>query len=80
MAVILEVLDNQHLLQGVVLALVLVFVSSFYHEIADSFPYNDIPLVGKGKWEITNTKAKHRFVTSAKELFAEGFSQVWSEV
>ncbi|GKZ68719.1 hypothetical protein AnigIFM50267_003461 [Aspergillus niger] len=75
MAVILEVLDNQHLLQGVVLALVLVFVSSFYHEIADSFPYKNIPLVGKGKWEITNTKAKHRFVTSAKELFAEGFSQ-----
>ncbi|RAL16400.1 cytochrome P450 [Aspergillus homomorphus CBS 101889] len=75
MALILEHLESQHLVQGAVVALLLIFVSSFYHDIADSFPYKNIPLIGKSRWELSNSKAKQRFVTSAKELFAEGFSQ-----
>ncbi|OOF99129.1 hypothetical protein ASPCADRAFT_513213 [Aspergillus carbonarius ITEM 5010] len=75
MAILFDVLESHHLLQGVAVALLLIFTSTFYHELVDSFPYKNIPLIGKSKWEITNTKAKQRFVTSAKDLFAEGFSQ-----
>lgn len=78
MAILFDVLESHHLLQGVAVALLLIFTSTFYHELVDSFPYKNIPLIGKSKWEITNTKAKQRFVTSAKDLFAEGFSQVRS--
>ncbi|GES63543.1 cytochrome P450 [Aspergillus terreus] len=75
MAVILDVLDTHHLVQGIAVALLLVFVSSFYRDLADGIPYRNIPLVGRSRWEFSNKKAKQRFVSSAKELMAQGFSQ-----
>ncbi|KAE8144230.1 cytochrome P450 [Aspergillus avenaceus] len=75
MTVILDILDSNYLFEGVVVALVLIFVSSFYRELADGLPFKGIHLVGRSRWEISNTKAKDRFVTSAKELISEGFSQ-----
>lgn len=76
MALISELLENQYFLQGIAVALLLVVVSNFYRELVDGFPYRNIPLVGRSKWEITNSKAKQRFVSSAKELIEQGFSQV----
>ncbi|PYH45116.1 cytochrome P450 [Aspergillus saccharolyticus JOP 1030-1] len=75
MALIVEHLESHHLLQGAAVALLLVLVSSFYGAVISSFPYKNIPLIGKSQWELSNSKAKQRFVTSAKELIAEGFSQ-----
>lgn len=80
MAVILDVLDTHHLVQGIAVALLLVFVSSFYGDLADGIPYRNIPLVGRSRWEISNKKAKQRFVSSAKELMAQGFSQVEASI
>ncbi|RAH46897.1 cytochrome P450 [Aspergillus brunneoviolaceus CBS 621.78] len=75
MAFIIEQLESYHLLQGAVVALLLVLVLRFSQESTESFPYKNIPLIGKSRWELSNSKAKQRFVTSAKELFEEGFSQ-----
>ncbi|RHZ56963.1 hypothetical protein CDV55_102522 [Aspergillus turcosus] len=75
MALISDLLENQYFLQGIAVALLLVVVSNFYRELVDGFPYRNIPLVGRSKWEITNSQAKQRFVASAKELIEQGFSQ-----
>ncbi|KAF7594216.1 hypothetical protein BBP40_009920 [Aspergillus hancockii] len=75
MPVLLIFLDNHYLLQGIAVVLTLVFVSNFYRELADGLPYRKIHLIGRSRWEITNAKAKKRFVASAKELIAQGFSQ-----
>ena len=76
MALISELLQSPYFLQGIAVSLLLVVVSNFYRELVDGFPYRNIPLVGRSRWEITNSKAKERFVASAKDLFAQGFSQV----
>lgn len=80
MAVILEVLGTAEapnlLLRGAATILVLILLSHLSRELADGFPYKDIPLVGKSRWEISNTKAKERFVNGAQELIRQGFSQV----
>lgn len=77
MAVILDVLEAPKLLlQGAAAALLVIFLSHFFRELADGFPYRDIPLVGKSRWELSNKKAKERFVSSARELIQQGFSQV----
>ncbi|KAF9888074.1 hypothetical protein FE257_009339 [Aspergillus nanangensis] len=75
MALLLELLESQHAIQGLAVALVLLFVSSFYSALADGIPYWNIPLVGRSRWELSNTKAKNRFVTSAKDLIEQGFGQ-----
>ncbi|PWY78246.1 cytochrome P450 [Aspergillus heteromorphus CBS 117.55] len=75
MAVVLELLESRHILQGVAVVLMLIILSNFYHELVKDLPYQEIHLVGKGRWEILSTKAKQRFVKSARELVAEGFSQ-----
>lgn len=80
MAVILEVLGTSEapnlLLRGAATVLVLILLSHLSRELADGFPYKNIPLVGKSRWEISNTKAKERFVNGAQELIQQGFSQV----
>jgi hypothetical protein len=76
MALISELLENQYFLQGIAVALLLVVVSNFYQELVAGFPYWHIPIVGRSRWEITNGKAKQRFLSSAKELIDQGFSQV----
>ncbi|KAF4201487.1 hypothetical protein CNMCM8927_001473 [Aspergillus lentulus] len=75
MALISELLQSPYFLQGIAVSLLLVVVSNFYRELVDGFPYRNIPLVGRSRWEISNSKAKERFVASAKDLFAQGFSQ-----
>ncbi|PKY03130.1 cytochrome P450 [Aspergillus campestris IBT 28561] len=75
MAIIAEVLENPHLLQGLAVTLLLVVVSSFYRELADGLPYRNIPIVGTSGWRLSNTKAKQQFVSSAKEIIASGFGQ-----
>lgn len=76
MAFIIESLDNQLLVQGTALVLVLIFVFQFFKELTDGFPYWHLPLVGRSRWELSNSKAKARFVHSAKELLREGFREV----
>lgn len=80
MAVILEVLEALQapslLLRGAGAAVLLILLSHLFRELSDGFPYRDIPLVGKSRWELSNTKAKERFVNSAHDLIQQGFSQV----
>lgn len=73
---VVDSLDAQTIIRGIALALILVFVSQFFKEFADGFPYWHIPVVGRSRWELSNTKAKTRFVHSAKELIEEGFREV----
>ncbi|KAI9046112.1 cytochrome P450 [Aspergillus affinis] len=75
MASIVDILDIKSLIRGLSLALVIVFVSHFLRELADGFPYWHIPIVGRGRWELSNSKAKARYVHSAKELLSQGFSE-----
>lgn len=76
MAVIVELLQNPNVLQGVAVALLTIFASHYFRDFADGFPYSKIPLVGKSRWELSNQKAKTRFVNGARELIKQGFSQV----
>lgn len=76
MPVLATFLESHYFFQGIAVALALIFVSNFYKELADGLPYRKIPLVGRSRWEISNTKAKKLFVTSAKDLMVQGFSQV----
>lgn len=82
MAVIFEVLEALEaptlLLRGSAAVLLVIFLSHLFRELADGFPYRDIPLVGKSRWELSNKKAKERFISSAHELIQQGFSQVRS--
>ncbi|RAQ67749.1 cytochrome P450 monooxygenase [Aspergillus flavus] len=75
MPVLATFLESHYFFQGIAVALALIFVSNFYRELADGLPYRKIPLVGRSRWEISNTKAKKLFVTSAKDLMVQGFSQ-----
>lgn len=76
MAVLTGVLDTPYLVHGVCIALVLIFVSSFWEDISDEIPYGRLPLVGKSWWDLSNQKAKSRFASSARALIAEGFAKV----
>ncbi|KAJ5670050.1 uncharacterized protein N7477_005413 [Penicillium maclennaniae] len=74
MAVLLEFLDTPYL-QGVCIALVLVFASSFWEDFSDEIPYGRLPLVGKSGWDLSNRKARSQFTSSARALIAEGFAK-----
>lgn len=76
MAVTAELLQNTYLLQGVAVALVVVFLSHYLRELADGLPYKNIPVVKKKGWGLSNLKDKQRYVSSAKQLIHQGFSQV----
>lgn len=76
MALISQLLDNPYTLQGVLVAAAFVILSAFYKDLTHGMPYKDIPLVGRGLWELSNKKAKNRFMTSARELITQGFDQV----
>lgn len=79
MAVIAELLENTYLLRGVAVALVAVFLSHYLRELADGLPYKNIPVVKKTGWGLSNLKDKQRYVSSAKGLIHQGFSQVGSQ-
>lgn len=76
MAIIADLLASPHLVEGIVIAVVVVFLSGYYGDFADGFPYKNVPSVGWDSWELTNKKAKARFISSAKEVIAQGFDQV----
>lgn len=76
MALIAELFENPLVLQGLAAAIFFVYVSHFLRDLSDGFPYKNIPLVGKSRWALSNTKAKERFVNSANELIQQGFAQV----
>lgn len=76
MGVLAELLETPYIVQGVCIALLAVFVSSFWDDLADEIPYGRVPLVGKNWWDLSNKKAKSRFTRSARELIAEGFAKV----
>ena len=76
MAVIAGLLENTYLLQGVAVAVVAVFLSHYFKELADGLPYKNIPVVKKTGWGPSNLKDKQRYVSSAKQLIHQGFSQV----
>lgn len=76
MGVFADLLASPYLVEGVVAAVAVVFLSTYFGDFADGFAYKNVPIVGWNQWELTNKKAKNRFVSSAKELIAEGFAQV----
>lgn len=76
MAVLVELLESPYLVQGVCVALLAVFVSSFWDDLSDEIPYGRVPLVGKSWWDVSNKKAKVGFTESARALIAEGFAKV----
>jgi hypothetical protein len=76
MAVFIELLDTSYLAQGFCIALVLVFISSFWGDLSNEIPYGRVPLVGRSWWDLSNQKAKSRFTSSARALIAEGFAKV----
>ncbi|THC99150.1 hypothetical protein EYZ11_001401 [Aspergillus tanneri] len=71
----IEYLDGQILVRGIAVTLILVLVCQFFRDLADGFPYWNIPIIGRGRWELSNAKAKERYVSSAKELVEQGFSE-----
>ncbi|CRL28396.1 Cytochrome P450 [Penicillium camemberti] len=75
MAVITELLNTPYVVQSVCIALVAVFITSVWPDIANGIPYRHIPLVGKTWWELTNKKARQRFTRSCRQLIAEGFAK-----
>ena len=76
MAVITELLNSPYVVQSVCVALVAVFITSFWADIANEIPHRHIPLVGKTWWELTNKKARQRFTQSSRQLITEGFAKV----
>lgn len=78
MALISELLNSPHLLQGVLVASVLLLVSTFYKDLSHGLPYRNIPIVGRSRWEVSNSKAKARFMSSARQMIMQGFDQVRS--
>lgn len=76
MAVISQLLDNPYALQGLLIAAAFVILSALYKDLTHGIPYKDIPIVGRGLWELSNKKAKNRFMTSARDLITQGFEQV----
>ncbi|KAJ5286667.1 hypothetical protein N7478_002353 [Penicillium angulare] len=75
MAVLVELINSPYLVQGICVALVAIFISTFWGDLADEIPYFRVPLVGKEWWNLSNKKAKSRFTQSARELIAEGFAK-----
>lgn len=76
MAVITELLNTPYVVQSVCIALVAVFITSVWADIANGIPHRHIPLVGKTWWELTNKKARQRFTRSCRQLITEGFAKV----
>lgn len=76
MALVSELLNDPSVLQGVVAAVLLLFLSSYLKNLAHGLPYRNVPVVGRGLWEISNKEAKNRFVNSARGLITQGFQQV----
>jgi hypothetical protein len=76
MGVLNELLNSPYVVQGVCVALVVVFITSVWGDLADEIPFRHVPLVGKSRWEFTNNKARSRFTQSARALIAEGFAKV----
>ena len=76
MAVITELLNTPYVVQSVCIALMAVFITSVWADIANGVPHRHIPLVGKTWWELTNKKARQRFTRSCRQLITEGFAKV----
>lgn len=76
MALLAELLAGPYLVQGLCVALLVLLVSSFWHDLSDEIPYGRVPLVGKKWWDLSNKKAKARFSEAARALIAEGFAKV----
>lgn len=76
MALLTELLATPYLVQGLCVAVILLFVSSFWQDLSDEIPYSRVPLVGKEWWDLSNKKAKTRFAEAARALIEEGFAKV----
>ena len=76
MTLVAELLASPYLLEGVAVTLAVIFLSGYYGDFAEGFPYSNVPSVGWDRWALTNRKAKQRFVTSSRALIKEGFDQV----
>ena len=76
MAVLTDLLDTPYLVQGMCIALLAIFISSFWEDLSDEIPHGRVPLVGKNWWDLSNKKAKSRFTQSARALINTGFAKV----
>ncbi|CEJ61823.1 hypothetical protein PMG11_10340 [Penicillium brasilianum] len=75
MALLTELLATPYLVQGLCVAVILLFVSSFWQDLSDEIPYGRVPLVGKEWRDLSNKKAKTRFAGAARALIEEGFAK-----
>ncbi|OJJ45420.1 hypothetical protein ASPZODRAFT_99457 [Penicilliopsis zonata CBS 506.65] len=78
MALIAGFLKDVYVWSGILAALIIVVVTSLFSEVADEFFYKGVPIVGKENGEVTNKKAKMRFLMSARSLIKQGFDQGYS--
>jgi hypothetical protein len=70
---------NEYTLLYTISAIALLFLfPSLYIIFADERKFRKLPLIGKEKYEITNTNAKQRFLTGAKDLIQHGLANVSS--
>ncbi|CAG7997808.1 unnamed protein product [Penicillium salamii] len=80
MAVLTELLNGPFVVQGASVALLVVLVTFIWDDIVDEIPHRRIPLVGRTWGDITNKKARSRFVQSSRALIAEGFAKVGLQI
>jgi hypothetical protein len=76
MGLVAELLASPHLFEGLAIAVAFVFLSGYYGDFTEGFAYKGFPRIGWDNWQLTNHKAKVRFISSARELITEGFKQV----
>ncbi|CAI7637535.1 unnamed protein product [Penicillium glandicola] len=75
MAVTTELLNSYYVVQGGCIALLAVFITAIWANIASELSHRHIPLVGRTWWELTNKRARLRFTHSCRQLIAEGFAK-----
>ncbi|KAJ5102670.1 hypothetical protein N7532_003199 [Penicillium argentinense] len=75
MAVLAELLNSPYVVQGAYVALLAVFISAFWQDLADEIPHFRIPVVGRTWYDLFNKKARARFTSGARELIREGFAK-----
>jgi hypothetical protein len=76
MALTTELLDNQFGVREWSLIVMLVLVYGISSIFFDEIPHKNVALVGKTGWEVSNSKAKMRYMMSARQIIGQGFEKV----
>ena len=76
MALLIELIHSPHIFQSACLVLVILIILSIWEDLMIEIPYYRVPLAGKKLWELSNRRAKSRFVVSARSIITEHFAKV----